>query len=61
MGGSYLRLTVMLRRGRWEVGKKLVYRLYRELGMQMRTKKQWKLASGQRGGGRSRRSAVFGG
>ena len=46
---GYLRLTVMLRREGWEVGKKLVYRLYRELGLQMRTKKRRKLASGQRG------------
>jgi len=46
---GYLRLTVMLRREGWAVGKKLVYRLYRELGLQMRTKKRRKLASGQRG------------
>ena len=31
------------------MGKKLVYRLYRELGLQMRTKKRRKLASEQRG------------
>jgi putative transposase len=46
---GYLRLTVMLKREGWEVGKKLVYRLYRELGLQMRTKKRRKLASEQRG------------
>jgi putative transposase len=46
---GYLRLTVMLRREGWAVGKKLVYRLYREMGLQMRTKKRKKLASAQRG------------
>jgi putative transposase len=46
---GYLRLTVMLKREGWEVGKKLVYRLYREMGLQMRTKKRKKLASQQRG------------
>ena len=46
---GYLRLTVMLKREGWQVGKKLVYRLYRELGLQMRTKKRRKLASAQRG------------
>jgi putative transposase len=46
---GYLRLTVLLRREGWSVGKKLVYRLYRELGLQMRTKKRKKLASIQRG------------
>jgi putative transposase len=30
------------------VGKKIVYRLYRKLGLQMRTKKRRKLASEQR-------------
>lgn len=42
---GYLRLLVMLRREGWQVGKKLVYRLYRELGLQMRTRKRRKLAS----------------
>jgi putative transposase len=42
---GYLRLTVMLKREGWAVGKKLVYRLYRELGLQMRTKKRKKLAT----------------
>ena len=46
---GYLRLTVMLKREGWAVGKKLVYRLYRNLGLQMRTKKRRKLASEQRG------------
>ena len=46
---GYLRLTVMLKREGWAVGKKLVYRLYRDLGVQMRTKKRRKLASEQRG------------
>jgi putative transposase len=45
---GYLRLLVMLRREGWEVGKKLVYRLYRELGLQMRTRKRRKLASARR-------------
>jgi putative transposase len=46
---GYLRLTVLLRREGWPVGKKLVYRLYQELGLQMRTRKRKKLASAQRG------------
>ena len=45
---GYLRLTVLLKREGWPIGKKLVYRLYRELGLQMRTKKRRKLASAQR-------------
>ena len=50
---GYLRLTVMLKReaGRW---KKLVYRLYRELGLQMRTKRPRKLASEHAGRCRER-------
>ncbi len=35
---GYRRLTVMLRREGWPVGKKLVYRLYQELGLVMRTR-----------------------
>ena len=46
---GYPRLTVLLKREGWPVGKKLVYRLYRELGLQMRTMKGRKLASAQRG------------
>ena len=46
---GYRRLTVLLKREGWPVGKKLVYQLYRELGLQMRTKKRRKLASAQRG------------
>jgi putative transposase len=46
---GYLRLTVMLKREGWPVGKKLLYRLYRELGLQMRTQEAKKLASEQRG------------
>ena len=46
---GYRRLTVMLKREGWDVGKRLVYRLYDELGLQMRTKKRKKLASAQRG------------
>ena len=41
---GYPRLTVMLKREGWPVGKKLVYRLYRELGLQMRTRRRRKLA-----------------
>jgi len=46
---GYLRLTVLLRREGWPVGKKLVYRLYKELGLEMRSKKRKKLASQNRG------------
>jgi len=46
---GYRRLTIMLRREGWTVGKRRVYRLYSELGLQMRTKKRKKLASMQRG------------
>jgi putative transposase len=45
---GYLRLLIMLRREGWQVGKKLVYRLYRELGLQMRTRQRRKLASARR-------------
>lgn len=45
---GYIRLTVLLRREGWGVGKKLVYRLYRELGLSMRTKKRRRLASESR-------------
>jgi putative transposase len=41
---GYPRLTVLLKREGWPVGKRLVYRLCRELGLQMRTKKRRKLA-----------------
>jgi len=46
---GYPRLTVLLKREGWKVGKKLVYRLYRELGLEMRSKKRRKLASMNRG------------
>jgi putative transposase len=46
---GYLRLTVMLKREGWPIGRKLVYRLYREMGLQVRTKRRKKLASPQRG------------
>jgi putative transposase len=46
---GYLRLTVLLKREGWPVGKKLVYRLYRELKLQVRSKRRKKLASQQRG------------
>jgi len=45
---GYLRLTVLLRREGWAVGKKLVYRLYRELDLSMRAKKRRRLASQSR-------------
>ena len=51
---GYPRLTVLLKREGWPVGKKLVYRLYRELGLQMRTRKRRKLASAQRAAGSRR-------
>lgn len=46
---GYIRLTVLLRREGWAVGKKLVYRLYREMGLSMRTKQRRRLASQSRG------------
>lgn len=46
---GYPRLTVLLQREGWKVGKKLVYRLYRELGLQMRSKRRRKLVSARRG------------
>lgn len=46
---GYPRLTVLLKREGWAVGRKLVYRLYRELGLEMRSKKRRKLASAGRG------------
>ena len=45
---GYLRLTVLLRREGWSAGKKLVYRLYREMDLSMRTKKRRRLASRSR-------------
>ena len=45
---GYPQLTVLLKREGWPVGKKLVYRLYRELGLQMRIRRRRKLASAQR-------------
>lgn len=45
---GYPRLTVLLKREGWVVGKKLVYRLYRELGLQMRSKRRRKYASAHR-------------
>jgi putative transposase len=46
---GYPRLTLLLQREGWKVGKKLVYRLYRELGLQMRRKCRRKLVSARRG------------
>lgn len=45
---GYRRLTVLLRREGWRVNHKLVYRLYRELGLAVRTKRRRKIASGQK-------------
>jgi hypothetical protein len=46
----------MLKREGREVGKKLVYRLYHELGPQMRTRKRRKLARLLEKAGGSRRA-----
>jgi putative transposase len=45
---GYLRITILLQREGWIVGKKLVHRLYREMGLQVRTKRRKKLASQKR-------------
>ena len=45
---GYIRLTVLLKREGWPVGKKLVYRLYREMGLAMRSRKRRKMASQSR-------------
>ena len=45
---GYLRLTILLRREGWAVGKKLVYRLYGELGLTMRRKRHRRIASATR-------------
>ena len=42
---GYRRLTVLLRREGWKVNTKRVYRLYREEGLQVRTKKRAKRAA----------------
>jgi len=42
---GYRRLTVLLRREGWTVNTKRVYRLYREEGLQVRTKKRAKRAA----------------
>jgi putative transposase len=45
---GYPRLTIMLKREGWVVGRKLVYRLYQELGLEVRSKKgRRKLVSAQ--------------
>jgi putative transposase len=43
---GYRRLTVMLRREGWTVNHKRVYRLYREEGLAVRTKRKGKRAAG---------------
>jgi len=45
---GYRRLHVLLRREGWKVNHKLVYRLYREEGLEVRTKKRRKRASALR-------------
>src|ERR1700752_4050159 len=42
---GYRRLTVLLRRQGWHVNAKRIYRLYREEGLQVRTKQRAKRAS----------------
>jgi putative transposase len=46
---GYQRILVLLQREGWLVGKKLVYRLYREQGLQVKTKRRKKLACQNRG------------
>jgi putative transposase len=46
---GYRRLTIMLQREGWHVGKKRVYWLYREMGLVMRTKRYRKRAGQGRG------------
>jgi putative transposase len=46
---GYRRLTIMLQREGWHVGKKRVYWLYREMGLVMRTKRYRKRAGQARG------------
>lgn len=41
---GYRRLTVLLKREGWQVGKKRVYRIYKQEGLEMRTKWRKKLA-----------------
>jgi putative transposase len=46
---GYVRLHVLLRREGWKVNRKRVYRLYREEGLKLRTKKRKRLTSSLRG------------
>jgi putative transposase len=46
---GYQRILVLPQREGWSVGKKLVCRLYREQGLQVKTKRRKKLASQNRG------------
>jgi putative transposase len=41
---GYIRLMILLRREGWRVGKKLVYRLYTEMGLTLKSKRGRKLA-----------------
>src|ERR1700685_3908011 len=45
---GYRRLTVMLRRGGWELNSKRIYRLYTEEGLIVRTQKRRQRAQRQR-------------
>jgi putative transposase len=45
---GYLRIMILLQREGWMMGKKLVRRLYQEMGLQVRTKRRKKLASQKR-------------
>jgi len=44
VGFGFERLTILLRREGWRVNRKRVYRLYREEGLQVRTKQRKKIA-----------------
>ena len=45
---GYMRITAMLKREGWEVGPKRVYRIYKEEGLEVRTRKRRKYASAVR-------------
>lgn len=45
---GYLRIHAMLRREGWFINRKRVYRLYKQEGLEIRTKKRKKIASQQR-------------
>ena len=45
---GYIRITVLLKREGWSVGKKRVYRIYKAEGLEVRTKKRKKRAAQRR-------------